>query len=1075
MAVITLNQKIDVVNNFINSVKDKRNSYYVFVGKTSPWLNSDGGINDLAVIDANNSITQTQHDIYQNMNFAKRLTENDIIFMAKRNTWVAGKIYDRYDNNHPDLQNKSIYVITDTNDVYKCIHNGYSPKTTDGLPSTVKPTIKQTSGNFQTSDGYIWKYLFTCEASAYTNFATSNYIPVTPNNDVIANAIPGTIDNIVIKNDGENYQVYEEGYLRSFVDTFNVQLPIRSSTIDDFYTNSSIYLKAGFGAGQIRQIIAYGGLDRQAAVSPAFKYYENLKLKDIIGGVNFTIGKLVVQKIANIIFFYNQGSFNKGDEIYQSDKGGYGTILHANTTTFVTLNTSGIDWWKDYPFRNTNESAIKKSGKVKVDVTTDRYKILPVSGTAFTSEYLENEYIRVGDDENKNIRRIVSVTAEAISVNYPFEFAANVESANNYLVPSAATADSVTNHVTEGDIVYTNLDSAQLSFSNVQPETSMFTIGETLLVFDENGNPDYANGTLSFANTSSLILSDVQGEINAQRYVVGATSQTKAHVDSVDSYPNITVEPIYGQFLTGAPIEIRSQNGDPVGNATVISKYSSPDSLTEYIIGPTVNILGDGNGATAYVHVDLTSKNQSRGISSVIMINNGQNYTRANVTITANTIYGSGASVEAQISPINGHGSEPYLEMNAIYCGISKKIGTGAVENFVFPTYGSYRNVGIIKNPLIKDVMLHVANFDRCTLTCENIVGDSTFQVGEVLIQNSSKRAGVITSVEGDTSSATVELKSIDGPFIVNGEDENGDPADDSVEGFTSGATANVTAFSYNYFSSDVQTYSYDNTLGGSGYINQTFNETHEKIRLTNVVGSFAVGDPIFEPSANAYATITSIYTANETIDSSANYGQQVLQTARVALFSNNRPYQLYEYVTQDISFATGRIISCTDEVDINYVDSTNYIVGDILVNETTGANGIVVFANNDANYIKVASISQEGFDDYTRPFNDGDMINNLEMNKQTTINKLYTVLILDDINYLSGSQTTPFLGVFTISPDDAIRGNTTGAYGYAITENSIRLPEFVRDSGKVIYNETLAPFDRTTTSTEQIKLIIKF
>jgi hypothetical protein len=109
------------------------------------------------------------------------------------------------------------------------------------------------------------------------------------------------------------------------------------------------------------------------------------------------------------------------------------------------------------------------------------------------------------------------------------------------------------------------------------------------------------------------------------------------------------------------------------------------------------------------------------------------------------------------------------------------------------------------------------------------------------------------------------------------------------------------------------------------------------------------------------------------------------------------------------------------------------------------------------------------------RPFNPTNTITNLSGTKTATINTVYSVIFVDDVNYISGLQTTPYLGVFTISAEKAIRGNTTGAYGYATLENSIILPDLVRESGQLIYTRNLQKFDRSPTSTEQVKLIIKF
>lgn len=1058
MAVLTINQKIDSVNNFIKSVSDNRNSYYCFVGKADPWLDANGDIDDTAVIDANTSIAQIEQSVYQNMVFGKLLTNNDISFMTKRYNWSNGSVYARYDNNDPDLYSKNFYVINDTNDVYKCIYNGYGPNNPNGKPSLIKPTAKPTRGNFQTSDGYIWKYMFTCEPTAYLNFQTSNYIPVTPNNDVINNAVPGTIDNIVITNAGNNYQVYETGFLKTFVNNYVVELPSTSSPYDNYYTNSSIYLKTGFGAGQIRQISSYSGLNKLISVTPAFNYYYNLNLEDING--TFTIGELVTQLVTNLTYLYDQGYFNVGDTLIQSDSTVSGEILHANSSVFVIQNSTNTAFVPNYPIFNATDAGIKKDGKVDV-LASNGYYIKSNTSTNFTTDYAVNQYIRVGDSANTNIRRIVSVNSSVIEVDYPF--ANNFTAANNYLISTAASVESITSHYSEGSIVYTNIDSAEIYYANVTPVDGTFIIGETLSVVDENNISQNANGTLSFANSSTLILSNVNGTINANLYVLGQTSETKAYISSLVSYPNITVETVYGGFLSGSRINVRYANGVPVANAKVVSTFSSPNELTEYVISPSVNIEGDGNGALAYCTVDLSSNNPSREITTISLINGGQGYTKANVYITSNTLYGSGASVEVQISPVAGHGSDAYTELGSIYCGISKKFDTAQNETYRLPTYGSYRSVGIIKNPKIEDVILNVNNFDITDLTLANATG--SFEINEIVYQASSNAAGIIVYA----NSTYAQIKNTRGTFTAN-------TTGDLVYGLSSDYSANCKVAETKYFSLSANLAAInDLTLGGSGQINQIISNT--QIRMTEVVGSFAANDSIFEPSTNTYANVVSIYISNGTMDATSTFGQKFNQTARITLTSNTKSYEQFETVTQNTSFATGKLISTRDEIDLIYSTTANFTVGEVIYNRTTGSNAIVTFANTTAKYLKLTSVYTDGYDEIVnKPFNVGDTITNYSNTKSTTINTLYSVLVIGDVNFISGATTTPYSGIFTSdSSDYEIVGDVSGAVGYASLENSIKLPDLIRESGKVIYLENMSPFTKTANTTEQVKLVIKF
>jgi hypothetical protein len=127
--------------------------------------------------------------------FVKRINANDAVLMAPRYNWTLGTVYAQYDDLYgqtnangrliaPDggassLSTARFYVITDEYNVYKCISNGKRGDASSDLPSasTVKPTGTDTNA-FETSDGYIWKFMFRVEAGDVTKFLTPTHIPV---------------------------------------------------------------------------------------------------------------------------------------------------------------------------------------------------------------------------------------------------------------------------------------------------------------------------------------------------------------------------------------------------------------------------------------------------------------------------------------------------------------------------------------------------------------------------------------------------------------------------------------------------------------------------------------------------------------------------------------------------------------------------------------------------------------------------------------------------------------------------------------------------------------------------------
>jgi hypothetical protein len=229
---------------------------------------------------------------------------------------------------------------------------------------------------------------------------------------------------------------------------------------------------------------------------------------------------------------------------------------------------------------------------------------------------------------------------------------------------------------------------------------------------------------------------------------------------------------------------------------------------------------------------------------------------------------------------------------------------------------------------------------------------------------------------------------------------------------------------------------------------------------MSNIVGQFANGDIMYDSVVNAYATVASIYTANGTKDSSANFGNRFNQTARITLTANTGAFIDNEYVQQDTSLATGRVISSSYEKDL-VVSSMNpansFAIGQTITDTTTNANGICTFANST--YLKLTAISQSLSFGNTHTINNGS-------GSTATINNVYPVLILNDVSDVSNFQANTY---------NAIIGNSSSASAICNNYLLITNPDLVRDSGKLIYSESFAPVTRSSTTKEEFKLVLKF
>lgn len=1022
MAVLTIKHYNDIIDSFIQNVGDSSKSYYVWIGHANPWPDDNNPP------EANGSVDEYELTTYDHIVYGKKITSSDVSFMVPRYDWANNTAYSRYDQNDGDLYSKVFYVRTSEGNVYKCIDNNSGN-------STVQPSLTSTSGTFKTGDGYVWKYLYTIETNANTKFTTSEYIPITANTQVAEQAVGGTVDVIRLTSGGNNYQTYSNGYLRAFVNNYVVQLPNTASSYSEFYTDSAIYLIDGYGSGQIRTITHYNGLTKNITVSEPFDTKAQLELTNINNGTQIVEGVLAYQQFEKISLSYLQNSFSNEDPIVQSDTGAEGYVASANSTVIRVVTTSDASFEVQYPIHVTSYSGTSKSGTV--DIISGNNWVIANTSTAFTTDYSANQYIQVGANTATNIRRILSVNSTVIVCNTNFDETANGQ--NHALLPYTAVPTSITVQKANGIVTDTNLNGVVLEVANLQTSGVRYIVGEKITMVDGSDVDQGANGTVNFANSTTLVLSDASGTFTGNLYAKGGSSLQKATIVGIDSNPTVTIDTPQGAFLTGQTIYFKNAANLQIdyANATLFSYYFTPNELTEYVISPAVTINGDGEDALAYSTVNATTNS----ISSIVVINPGMNYTYANIDIAANTLYGSGAEAESTIAPIDGHGYDIDKELGARYASISVLFDDLQTELLKFPSYGQYRIVGILKDPLFKDLTVDLDTFDRIKLTLSNKTG--TFTEGEIVVQSSSNAAGICVY----SNSTLLELKNARGTFAAN-------QASDDVYGLTSAATANVTVANTAYFTilgSEVESVS-EVTSGGTGEIEAILSNT--QIQLTNVSGDFQINDTLVDAQTNSYANVAALYTANGTVDISTTFGQRFIQTVRLPLSSNTGAFTQFEAITQSVTNATAVVIDTTHEVDLDYTNLVggSFTEGDYL--ESATANGYVTFANST--YLRVTAVQGS----FTAG---GQAINSGAVTADTS--NVYPVLVLADVR-----------GPYQFQASNTVTGETSGAQGTpSALANTIFYPDLVRESGSVTYLENIEPFERTVESKERINIVIKF
>lgn len=361
---------------------------YFTVGKSIAWAN------DASPPQANTSVASF-NEVWSNMIAGKRVTGNDIRHCIPRFNWTSGSVYYAYDDivDSRTLKNANtvFYVVTDEWNVYKCLANNY------GANSTSKPTSINTINDFQTADGYVWKFMYSITSEERLRFVTNSYVPVKTLqiNDgslqwgVQNNATVGALHNIVLTNFGSNYtandiyiSIVGDGIEANAFAMRNVTSNTVSSIVVDnkglnyTYANVIIYSPTGSGA------------NARAIISPAGGHGSDPLME--LGGSNLIInvqlksdenGKLPVtnefRQVALIEDPYVFGSSN----------------VISNTTVsqvqIIDLTGTSAEYIEDeYVFQGSSLSTSTYSGRVvEWNSSNNRIKLANVRGTP-TSDLL---------------------------------------------------------------------------------------------------------------------------------------------------------------------------------------------------------------------------------------------------------------------------------------------------------------------------------------------------------------------------------------------------------------------------------------------------------------------------------------------------------------------------------------------------------------------------------------------------------------------------------------------------------------------------------------------------------------
>ena len=166
-AIITDKLKNLVVDLIKANDSDASNKYYAAIGRSEAWNDSDVSPTPLR--------TKSEENDFRNSMQSMKLIA-DVSLVIPRYNWSTGTFYSAYDDTQVGNTN-AYYVINANQQVYMVLRASVSATGT-AVASTVEPTGNTTGTPFKTSDGYVWKFMYSISATDANKFQSANFIPV---------------------------------------------------------------------------------------------------------------------------------------------------------------------------------------------------------------------------------------------------------------------------------------------------------------------------------------------------------------------------------------------------------------------------------------------------------------------------------------------------------------------------------------------------------------------------------------------------------------------------------------------------------------------------------------------------------------------------------------------------------------------------------------------------------------------------------------------------------------------------------------------------------------------------------
>ena len=242
-AIITEKFRSHNATNFYESFTESSpNTYYLFIGKATPFTTGTSGGSDSSPSTPADSVSREFYN-WDAMIAAKKIPSTDITYALPRRDWSNGTTYDMYDDDisssntatsgATNLFDSSFYFITSDYRVYKVLDNNGGSAYSGSEPTS-------TSTSPFALGGYVLKYMYALTASEAAKYLTTDYMPVSNDSTITTAATDCKIESLSVTagsgyTDGTYYAaVYGDGTSAGTSSGAIVRITVSSGSIASF-------------------------------------------------------------------------------------------------------------------------------------------------------------------------------------------------------------------------------------------------------------------------------------------------------------------------------------------------------------------------------------------------------------------------------------------------------------------------------------------------------------------------------------------------------------------------------------------------------------------------------------------------------------------------------------------------------------------------------------------------------------------------------------------------------------------------------------------------------------------------